>query len=234
MKWKKRISISIVSLAAAVLFAGNVDAAPSNAGITFSSGVDAPDVLDPSDPTIEYEPTGPTDPQDDVTGESGALTLDYVSSVSFGAQTIESGTATYNSTTLRPFIQVSDRRGTGEGWNVTAQLSNFAFEGENTLSGAALNFTDGEVISNSTSAAPAAEDSVVLSAGGDAATVVTAEEDAGLGSWITRWYPSDTAPTGENDNVRLEVPSGAATLGDHTAVITWTLSATPTGTTPAP
>src|SRR5690606_13157126 len=62
----------------------------SEATINFSVGDTSPPVLDPTDPTIPYEPdpSDPTDPQDEPTGNTGPLTLDYVSSVHFGNQVI--------------------------------------------------------------------------------------------------------------------------------------------------
>lgn len=200
----------------------------SDAHITFTPGDGAPEVVDPDDPSMPYDPdpNDPTVPQDPPTGDTGPLTLDYVSSVYFGEQMIEAETQIYESTTLQPFIQVTDRRGTGEGWNVTAQLSSFMNEEEVTLPGSVLTFSDGEAVSTSRSDAPEPNNLVVLNTGGDAAEVVTAAEDEGLGSWITRWFPTeDEAAT--NDNVTLEVPAGTATEGEHTAVITWTLTSAP-------
>jgi hypothetical protein len=199
----------------------------SDASITFTPGEDAPPVVDPDDPSMPYDPdpNDPTEPHDPPTGDTGPLTLDYVSSVHFGEQMIEADTQIYESATLRPFIQVTDRRGTGEGWNVTAQASYFTSGEEVSLPGALLTFSGGEAVSTSTSDAPRPHDPVTLYTGGDAANVVTAGEDQGLGSWITRWFPAEEAAY--NDNVTLEVPAGAATTGEHAAVITWTLTSGP-------
>lgn len=232
MRLKRGWILILTGFFAAFSFAASASAADSNANITFTPGEGAPPVVDPTDPTLPYEPdpADPTEPQDPPTGETGPLTLDYVSTVDFGEQPIESSTQIYESMTLRPFIQVTDRRGTGEGWNVTAQASSFTSEGEETLPGSVLSFLNGEAVSTSTSAAPTPNPSVVLNAGGSAVNVVTAGEDEGLGSWITRWFPTTGDTT--NDNVMLEVPAGAATAGDHTAVITWTLTAAPGQETP--
>ena len=227
LNFKKGWTLILLTLFAAFSVVATVNAADSNANITFTPAEDTPPVLDPTDPDLPYDPDpeDPTDPQDPPTEESGPLTLDYVSSVNFGEQQIESSTQVYESTTLRPFIQVTDRRGTGEGWNVTAQASGFTSSGNETLPGAVLTFANGTVISTSTSPAPTTTDPVVLNTGGEAANVVTAAEDEGLGSWITRWFPAGAGDT--NDSVTLQVPGGSATTGDHTAVITWTLTAGP-------
>lgn len=232
MNLKKRWAISLVSLLTFFSIGTTAYAATSNANITFTPGEGAPDVLDPSDPTIPYEPdpNNPSDPQESATGNTGPLTLDYVSSVNFGSQPIQAGTATYESTTLRPFIQVTDRRGTGAGWNVTAELSDFSNGEEESLPGAVIRFTGGDVVTSSatSNASPTPNDEVVLTAGAGENNVVSAAETTGLGSWITRWFPDeDRTDEGLNNNVTLEIPAGVATQGNHTATITWTLTAGP-------
>lgn len=235
MKLRKLGTALLVGTLSFVALSTTVEAVgtdTSTAGITFIEPEDAPPVLDPEDPTQPYEPdpTDPGDPDDSPTGNVGPLTLDYVSSVNFAEHSIESGTEIYQSTTLRPFIQVSDRRGTGEGWNVSATMSVFQNEElENALPGAILTFANGNLITapNNTTTPPEANSDIVLNAGGDARTVINAELNSGLGSWLTRWFPSENAEGNLNDNVTLEIPAGAATLGDNTAIISWTLTAGP-------
>lgn len=237
-KIKRIVSFTIIGALAVLGLAQSVEAADSDAIIEFIPAGDdtpAPPVLDPTDPEEEYdyESEVPGDPQDEPTGETGPLTLDYVSSINFGENPIEGGNVTYESTTLRPFIQVTDRRGTGEGWNVTAQAASFSTEidentRENTLPGSFITFNNGDVISPSTLEtleAPVLQEPIELIMGGEASEVVTAAPNTGLGSWITRWFP--TNETGTNNNVTLEVPAGAATTGTHTATITWTLTSGP-------
>lgn len=210
----------------------------SKAEIKFNTGggLQPPVIVDPTDPE-EIFPTDPDDrddgdPVDPPTGETGPLTLDFVSSVVFGEHDIDSETTTYHSKTLRPFIQVTDRRGTAEGWSVTAKASRFTVENEagdveSTLPGAVLTFSNGSVISTSKSDKPTPAEEVGLSAGGDSAKVVHADVNTGMGKWINRWFPSEDADEGFNDNVTLEVPAGAATTGEHIATISWTLSDAP-------
>src|SRR5690606_7882454 len=200
----------------------------SNASITFVPGEGTPPVLDPTDPTQPFEPgVEPGDTSDDPTNDAGPLTLDYVSSLDFGSHSIESEATIYESTVLRPFIQVTDRRGIGDGWHVTAQLSAFANETETTLPGAVLTLKNGSVISTTTGGEPTANDPVALYAGGAAEIVVNAQENEGLGTWITRWFPVNPSVPNVNDSVTLEIPAGAATVGDHQATITWTLHDAP-------
>lgn len=154
-----------------------------------------------------------------------------MSSVNFGEQEVSSTEQSYSSTSRKPFIQISDRRGTGAGWKVTATATAFQNEdGAASLSGATLSFKNGETASASTTATtPTAAQTVELPTDGTSiVSVVSAKASEGMGTWINRWFgatPNDTASL--NDNVKLTIPAGSATLGDHEATITWTLSDAP-------
>lgn len=232
MFFKKIISMMTMS-SLLLLFGGfQVIAATttgeSTAKIEFTIPDDVPEVVDPEEPTTPYEPDpdDQTTPQDPPTGQAGPLTLDYVSSIDFGAHPIPGSTAAFKSTILKPFIQVTDRRGTGAGWTVTAQVS--AFEGTNStpsLQGAKITFSNGDAISPNNGTAPTVAGLIELVAGGDASEVVTAAPNTGMTTWITRWLANDLADV--NDKVTLEVPGGDVTIGNHTATITWTLTDAP-------
>lgn len=209
--------------------AESVSDGKSNANIEFEEGDGSEDVVDPEKPEEDYDDENPDegDPDDDPTGDSGALTLDYVSSVDFGEHKVSTKTETYKAETLRPFIQVSDKRGTAEGWSVTAQASSFTDSyDEQSLNGSTLSFLNGDTSSKSTADAPKPSSEVALSAGGDSALVVNAAEDTGMGKWTTHWIAPDKE-AGQNDNVTLNVPGGSATQGEHTATVDWTLADAP-------
>src|SRR5690625_310218 len=236
-KIKKVMTLTMVGAIAffgfsTAIMAAEVSEGESDANIEFTPGTGAPEVVDPTNPEQPYEPdpTDPTEPGDEPTGETGPLTLDYVSSVNFGEHEIESNIQVYESLTLNPFIQVTDRRGTGEGWAVTAVASEFEAtqneESNETLLGSIVTFSNGEAVSTSSSDAPNSAQEIALATGGDAAQVVTAAVDTGLGTWVNRWFPSE-ADADLNDHVTLEVPGGAATTGAHTATIAWTLTDAP-------
>ena len=206
-----------------------ISQARSKATVSFLPNDSAPPVVDPTDPEQPYEPDpdDPTDPQNPPTGNTGYLTLDYVPSINFGKQTIEGNTEVYESKELRPFIQVSDRRGAGTGWAVTAVVSEFETnDKQGTLPGAVLSFTNGTVISQSNFYEPYPYPEVKLYPGGESDWVLWAETDTGEGTWINRWFPSDET-NDLNDNVILEVPGGSSTIGEHKATITWTLTDAP-------
>ncbi|WP_213422590.1 WxL domain-containing protein [Bhargavaea massiliensis] len=172
--------------------------------------------LDSPPPTVE-DPSNPT------TGDVGALTLDQVPFLHFGTQYVSDTSATYYAESLRPFIQVTDRRGTAQGWSVTANLEAFKSNGKDTLPGAVLKLYNGKA-SPTQSGLPSINMSstpIELRAGAEAANVVQASQGQGIGTWTASWLPSGDSDL--NDNVTLEVPGGEASPGTHTAIITWTL-----------
>lgn len=235
MIFKKTLIVGLISISSVTLFAPSAFAVTSEgdskASIKFKAGTGIVNPVDPEDPSKPIEPTDPSNPTDPGTGNTGSLTLDYVSSVNFGEHEVSSKEESYSSTARKPFIQVSDRRGTGAGWKVTATASAFKNEeGTASLSGAELSFKNGETASTSTTAtSPKAIQTVELPTDGTSiVNVVSAKESEGMGTWINRWFgatPNDTASL--NDNVKLTIPAGSATLGDHEATITWTLSDAP-------
>lgn len=157
----------------------------------------------------------------------GALTLDSVSSIAFGSHDIERGEGVYHSETLDPSLQVTDLRGTGAGWKVTAEMTGFTDdEGDTSLMGSTIDITNGSVDSDSMSPAPEPASSIHLEPN-LVADVITAPVDTGRGEWVTSWQPSGEGEDGENNNIVLTVPEGSATAGNHTATITWTLNDTP-------
>ena len=202
----------------------------SKATITFEVNDGETPPRDPENPEEELDKDDPTNPKDEPTHNKGPLSLDYVSSIDFGTQKITMDEKkTYESISLKPFIQITDNRGTGAGWKVTAAASSFNDGTKDTLSGAVITFNNGEVVTPTEGvAAPTPKPSVMLATDGTAVDVVTAPVDTGLGTWLNRWFPTldenRTFNMATNDNVTLEVPAGVATVGAHKATITWTLT----------
>lgn len=195
------------------------DTATSDATIEFVAPQDAPDIYQPDGQGgVNEEPQNP----DDVTGNTGPLTIDYASSLDFGSHDIEVAAQTYTlQTPETPYVQVSDRRGTQEGWELNVQASNFTLDGVNTLDGAALSFGQGDVRSNldqPLEAEPTTYPVQTLVTGGDAQTVTSADAGEGIGTWLTVW---------DNNEVELFIPQGAASPGTHTSTLTWTLTDAP-------
>lgn len=202
----------------------------SEASVNFSAPTDAVDPVDPENPANPYPDNAEADGNN--TTQAGPLSLDYVSHIDFGDHDISTSEQTYESTTESPFIQVTDRRGTGGGWNVTAAANSFTSESDNTLPGAVITFANGATNSTSTTNAPIVNSNIELDTNGTSVNVATAaaREDGaavntaqGLGTWVMSWLTDAEL----NENVTLYVPESAATAGNHTAIIDWTLTEGP-------
>lgn len=203
------------------ILAATVSTVTSNATVTFTPGTEPTGPVDPDDPSK------PLDPPGQGTGESGPLSIDYVPNITFGSQAISGSQKVYNASELKPFVQVTDIRGTGAGWNVITKATPFNDGTADSLKGSTVTFAGGYALSaNSSASKPTPSNPVVLTTDNTEATVVVANENSGLGTWVDRWYPTETTAT-SNDNVTLTVPSGSATAKTHTSTITWTLADAP-------
>lgn len=183
-------------------------------------------------------PKDPENPENDLSGGDGKtndgtpeslLTLDYVTNLDFDTHEVNQAGGTYNTVTQKPFVQVSDRRQTGEGWNLTAQLGNFSSGGNTTLAGSTINFKNARTQTPGPGTNAPTTGEVTLTAGGESGQIATAAAKTGslstaqgLGTWLIDWIKE-----GENDNVTLTVPANEASAGEHTATITWTLTSGP-------
>lgn len=225
-KLKKFLTVSAVAgvLLGATTLAGDVYAVGphnSNATITFTESDDQVGVLDPENPNQPLDPQPDEDDTGGKTGDTGPLSLDYVTNLEFGTHDVSIAAQTYKATNEnpQPFTQVTDRRSKSTGWTLTVKAANFQSGGADTLPGASLTFKNGTAVSNLTDlTAPQVNNPINVTTGGNAANVAIASAGEGRGTWITRW---------DKDNVELTVPQAAATQGTHTSTLTWTLTAGP-------
>lgn len=230
------IAVAGVGVASVWPTLSTVYATTSKATVDFIAPTTAPDILNPDNPNDPVTP-GQID-EGEETNQVGVLTLDYVSNFNFDTQKLSAKNETYYATNEQtPFAQVTDVRGTGEGWHLTAQLASFTVKTDETdetveasLPGVSITLKNAQNATQAgdVNAAPITSQEVNLSADKTAATITTAEANKGMGSWITRWLDQDSDVEG-NENVALHVPAAVATKGAHTADITWTLYNTPTG-----
>ncbi|MBC1228666.1 WxL domain-containing protein [Listeria booriae] len=178
----------------------------------------------PLDPTNPDAPTpaipDPSDPGNTGTGNTGALTIDFLSNIDFGTQKISGKSQTYRAVNKNPYIQVTDKRGTGAGWTLTATATDFT-DGSKILKGSQMSLIDGQVRtqSDNQSAAPTTSD---ITLNNNAQIVLSAEANAGMGTWLNVYEGTE----GNNDNVSLYVPAGNL-AGDYNSSITWTLEDSP-------
>ncbi|EOH92489.1 hypothetical protein UAW_03009 [Enterococcus haemoperoxidus ATCC BAA-382] len=222
---KKTILLSSTLLLTALLSAGVKEAEaettePFNTKATFNFGTEDPENTDPNDPVDKDKPVGPE------TGQKGLLTIDAVSDFNFKSAKITGGET--KTTAEVPDgktvgIQVTDKRGTGAGWNVQAKVDEFKDTKEATkiLKGATIKVPAGTfktTVNGDTTNPPKAANAEGTLIGKSATPILRAEKDQGKGSWVNDWA----------DQVELTIPGGNL-LGNYQATVTWTLINTPTG-----
>lgn len=215
---KKRLLTSVVicsslllgSLGGVVMAAETGDNHQSLSEISITEGDGSTDPLEPGLPGDE-------------TGHTGSLTIDNITHLTFGTQQLSSKKEVYKTSSVKPNVQVTDQRGVGTGWNLMVTSSKFSTEEGQELKGAFLKFEKGRVgtTEDNTSDAPLANE-VSFELSNDPMIIMSASEDAGLGTWVNRLFNE-----GNTDNlVSLEVPSGNK-VGTYSANLDWTLSDAP-------
>lgn len=183
--------------------------ATSHGHITITPG---DDTAGPTNPIIPSEPGGET-------GNEGSLTIDNVSPLRFDTHQLESGAVEYTTITKNPNVQITDKRGTGAGWTLQVVTSPFKDQTDGTkiLKGAIVTLPIGEVESNAGNVSPAPELREVQlgtdSETTDLQTLMRADVNTGLGTWVNKFDPS---------NVKIYVPSGNL-AGDYVSTLTWSL-----------
>lgn len=247
--------------------------ATSEADVTFSldnTPVDPtnPEVVDPTDPE---GPDKEVDPGDNGSGGDGtkAFNINWISNFHFGDIKIKGtamsayaqpttltwstpavGTVPTPTTNLAPFLQVTDNRGKGAGWNVTVTGTEFVEQNvaqgttPATLNGASIYLTDGIVIGSSemTNYAPTIvlfgtnNNMDILSSVGSSSTVFNADEGKGQGTWSLVWGGTTTDPAllqtasgVPSAGVRISVPVSALPKDGaaYKSTLTWTLADAP-------
>lgn len=211
----------------------------SNGQIIFEPSTEPVNPVDPTDPEKPVTPVDPTDPEKPVNpGTNGPLSIDYASSLDFGTQKITSKNETYTAKTQKykdqsgntkegpNFVQVSDARGTEKGWKLTVkQNGQFKSESAKELTGAQVSFKNGTIVTASNSAKPTATASFELQPTGAEATVTSAQEGQGAGTYLTTW--GTDATTGA-ESISLFVPGSTTKYAEkYSTTFTWTLSDVP-------
>lgn len=183
-------------------------------------------VGEPTEPTPPVDPTDPEKPNPEVpgTGNTGLLTIDYVSSIDFGEQEIKEKEDIYNAKTEHPYVQVTDKRGTGAGWTLKASIDDFKNEDKTEiLKGAELSLKNGTIKSTSgnVSEKPQGYD---VNLNKDLKVIMQAGEDQGMGIWLDVF----SGTKDDNANVQLKIPAGSAKAKqNYSSVIRWELTDAP-------
>ncbi|MGO2100855.1 WxL domain-containing protein [Vagococcus salmoninarum] len=232
------LASSLVAFATPSYAADKESVAKSEGDIYYEKNDDKTDTVNPVDPEKEIE-------EKPGTGEKGPLSIDYISSLHFSKQKVSGSAKRYFAlpdtvtekgtgvqTEVPNYVQVTDNRGTGAGWNLKVKQDQ-QFEAvsakKSKLKGARLTFNNGTPrSSNLNSLAPTTFKSVTLplddtSNTGSYVLVMDAKKTAGIGTWVDAFDPNTDGTNG----VQLDVPAGLTIeQSQYKTSLTWQLSAT--------
>ncbi|WEB81797.1 WxL domain-containing protein [Vagococcus lutrae] len=248
MKYNKIISLASVMALGLFVGTGVVSAAETDGGkytsnglIEFTPGDGLVDPVDPLDPKQPVEPTDPTNPDGPNKGTPGPLSIDFASSFYFGENTITSKDETYfaklqkykdkgTEQELREgpnYVQVTDNRGTLAGWTLKVkQTEQFETDDSHKLEGAKITLTNGNVNTVSESTPATAVKEIAIDKMDADFLVMSAKQDAGAGTFLTRWGDEGLAKSKES--VKLFVPGKAVKKkAQYKTSFVWTLTDVP-------
>lgn len=202
--------------------------------ITFTSGggLLPTDPVDPTDPDKEVSP----DPDKEVpTGATGDLRLDLVPQFDFGSNQIVTGdkefyaevpTDTVTDKEMPYYVQVTDVRGSGAGWNVYAQMTTqFEDTAGHELTGAEIELLNTASAAQTGTTAPSGVYSDTLIPEGSAIKIASAAVDEGMGVSVVS-FGADADEGAES--VVLTIPASTQVYSNkYTTTIKWTMGATP-------
>ncbi|MGX6962776.1 WxL domain-containing protein [Vagococcus xieshaowenii] len=182
----------------------------------------SPPIVDPTDPE-NPDPTTPEitpDEPDKETGQTGPLTIDFVSTLNFGIQKISNSDETYpafasKSTitgsdvkVINPnYVQITDNTGSLAGWTLKVeQTQAFKDEAEHELEGAKINVSNGAVNSASDTTGIEAKEAFAIEPSTEekaiSVEVMTASEGHGAGQFFYLAGNGGTAVTEELGETR--------------------------------
>lgn len=229
---KNMVLMTTLTLTTLVLFGTQAQAAVTSTGhsenkINFTAGDSeiTPPVnpVDPEDPNPP-NPIDPEDPDNPGTGEEGPLSIDYISNIKFGGHKISGKNISYKALNKNPFVQVTDTRGSGDGWSLSAKVTKFK-NGNKVLQGASLSMKDAVVKAGSSSniSKPPVNSDIVFD-NEESKLVMNATDKGGRGTWLNVWSGADQA----NEAIQLSVLAGTAEANtEYTSSITWELEDAP-------
>ncbi|BCA85211.1 cell surface protein [Enterococcus saigonensis] len=209
-------STLILSVATPTVFAADNTLVTNEADVTLQpgSGTNVKPVVDPTGDTDETPETGAT----------GALTIPFASSISFGSQEIQPNDTTYYAQNQRPFVQVNDTRGDMKGWTLSVSVSEFkGAKNQKPLKGAQLSFMNGKVVTQKNTSTPPTISSERIDLNQSFQPVMVAEKGQGAGAWATLFE----GKKGHNEKVKLFVPQAGVEAQAYTASLTWGLTDAP-------
>lgn len=206
--------------------------------VTYIYDISQVSPIDPLDPDSEVDPEN----KPELPENQGLLSIDFVSSFNFGSQAISIHDQTYyaqpqrllnedgmvNETEKRPnYVQISDRRPESErnGWELAVtQKEQFQGAENQVLHGASLSLSNQQVISAQGGTAPGLQSVPCTLIPGNRRTLLKAQANEGIGTWIYRFGDAETA----EQSIALNVPRGANPEATrYSTTLIWELSAVP-------
>lgn len=197
-------------------------------------------------PVNPVDPKEPVKPGPDTDGKNphppstkGPLSVNYISNLQFGNQEANGNDAVFQ---VKPdrvinsqdaeievpnYVQITDHRGTNSGWTLMVKQDQPFKNGEHSLEGTEIVFGSPVLSSKSgkESTAPSATKSFTLTADGNAAVVMSAATNQGMGTWVTR-FGEDIE--GAKSGIQLKIPGDSKKVaGFYQTSLTWTLTDTP-------
>lgn len=260
MKSKKLKAAVAFAFAATMVFssvmgvaAADTDISVSDNKITFESGGGG-------------DPTGPVDPEkpdesvildevnvkERITDNTGELRLDVVPVFDFGTQNNTVGEKIYSAVLPKDlttsekdanipyYVQVTDLRGTGAGWTLSAKMtSQFTDTASHSLDGATIDFTNtaaasksGTVVPTTVTSASQLSYTTANNVGGNLVVIAKAATNEGMGVSAIRFGDTarhNAAQTVTADkSVKLTIPAATQVYSStYNATIQWTLTVGP-------
>lgn len=165
------------------------------------------------------------DPDNHGTGSTGDLTIDYASNLVFDENSYADGIITATATNHQAFVQISDRRYTGDGWQLmltpsvlTGQSDGATIHGNGASveMGVTKFLASGTTVSQYPHVTTTSTTRLPL---GEMAKVGQADAGTGLGTWIYRLNYDTTDPT-----KLLVNGSQVSETQTYTGELNWTLT----------
>lgn len=234
------ICVSSLSLLSVTVFGVEISNQGQSQGeIEYIANTDPTLPVDPTDPENEIKPN----PSNPGTENPGPLSIDYMSNIDFGRQKAYGNDQAYfaeldtvylannQQKEVPNYVQVTDNRGTNQGWSLAVkQESQFKNAGNKTLGKAELRLFNGTPNSqNNLNDGPTANQKIVLrlddSGHGINSNVMQAKKNQGHGTWTNTFgHNLETA----KKSVELFVPGGTLIeKGSYQTTLIWTLSDEP-------
>jgi len=224
------------------VLAADADVSVSDNKITFGAGEggDPTAPVDPEKPDLGVDP----DEKEKVTENTGALRLDVVPVFDFGTKSITTGEKKYTAELPKDktaneeipyYVQVTDLRGTGAGWHLSAKMTSQFSDGTHSLNGATINLSNVATAAQDGTTAPSTTFDGKLeydsaSGGSTTLTLASAATNEGMGVSAVRF--GDTARYSSSltadKSVELTIPAATQVYAEtYVATIQWTLGAVP-------